>query len=112
MKSRRLVIIATLVFFAIVSVANAGEVPGNKPGGKVIDITLNQAMSNLGLVAAINQQVSINEVLNSTSIIYTAQVSYQDHLFQITGTHDQWISFFKMNRSGGSFTTGKIIKQN
>lgn len=95
MKSLKLAIIATFVVITMVSAANAGPVQNVKVS-KVVYVTLQQATKNLGLVAAIYQQVSIDEILNNPTLIFTANVSYQGFVFVITGTNDQWMLFFKL----------------
>jgi hypothetical protein len=97
MKSLKLAVIAVIVAITMVGTANAGTVPSsNKNPGKIINITLQQALSNPGLIVAISQQVTLDEVLRSPAVIYTAKVSYRGYTFQISGLHDQWILFFKM----------------
>lgn len=103
MKSLKVVMIAAIVAITMVGAANADSFSGsNKTIGKVINISLQQAMSNPGLVVAISQQVTIDEVLKSPSVIFTAKVSYKNYTFMISGLHDQWILFFKIINQTGS----------
>lgn len=96
MKSLKLAMIAGIVAITMVGAANAGIAPSsNKITGKVINITLQQAMSDLGLVAAIVRQVSLDEVLKSHSDIFVARVLYKNYTFEITGSRNQWILFFR-----------------
>jgi hypothetical protein len=113
MKTKRIVIIATLVTFMMMGVANATSSQGtNNKTGKVINLTLQEATKDLGLVAAIFSQVSIEEVLNSPSNIYIAKVSYQNNVYLISGGRSQWIFFFKMLEGVSSNTTNHIVKGN
>ena len=106
MKSLKLGMIAIFLTIAIVSAANAGPTQ-DKQVHKTIHITLAQASSNPGLIAAIYQQVPAEEFLNNPSKILTAKVEYQGFIFEITGTHDQWVLFFKMKNKELNNTVNK-----
>lgn len=111
MKSLKLGLIAIIVAITMVGIANAGPVSGNnKFAGKVISLTLEQAVTNLGLVAAISHQVTLEEVLSSPSIMYTAKVIYENYTFEITGSRDQWILFFKMINEVGIIVSSNTVK--
>jgi hypothetical protein len=112
MKTKRIVIIATLVTFVMMGAANATSFQGtNNNTGKVINLTLQEATKDLGLVAAIYSQVSISEVLNSPSFIFTAKVYYKNNIYMISGVRNQWISFFKLLEGVSSNTTNSVIKE-
>ena len=93
MKTLKLTILATILAFTMVSVANADGFK-IRPAQKVINITLVQAIQIPGLVSAMYQQIDPNS-LNTGQETYTFMVVYQDRHYRITGTHDQWIIFFR-----------------
>jgi hypothetical protein len=93
MKTLKLTILATILAFAMVSVANADGFK-TRPAQKVINITLLQAIQNPGLVSAMYQQIDPNS-LNTGQETYTFVVVYQGYNYRITGTHDQWMIFFR-----------------
>jgi hypothetical protein len=97
MKTLKLAMIGIIVAVTIVGVANAGPITdiNNKVTGKAINLTLQQAVSDLDLVAAIVQQVTLDDVLKSPSNIYVAKVIYKNQTYLISGGRDQWILFFK-----------------
>jgi hypothetical protein len=112
MKTKRILIIATLLTFMIMGAANATSFQGanNNKTGQVIRLTLQEATKDLGLVGAIFSQVSIQDVLSSASNIYVAKVSYKDNVYLISGARSQWVFFFKMLEGVSSNTTNSIIK--
>ena len=96
MKTLKLAVIATLVAFAMVSVANADGFTGKPKPIKVINLTLAKAMSIPGLVAAMNAQLEKEDILNGTLSTYVAEVTYNGVLYRISGTLLQWARFFQL----------------
>jgi hypothetical protein len=96
MKTLKLALVATLVAFAMVTVANAdGFQPKPKPI-KVINLTLEKAMLIPGLVAAMSAQIDRHEFLDGSHYVYVAEVKYNGATYRISGTLLQWIRFFKL----------------
>jgi hypothetical protein len=95
MKSLKLGMIAIFIALAMVSAAKTGSGGGNGTG-KINILTLHQASSNLALIAAIYQQVPYDEVLNSSQTVFAAKVIFEGQHYEIVGSLDSWIAFFKM----------------
>ena len=89
MKTVKLVMIATLLTFTAVSIANAGST------GKMNDINISfeKAIQNPGLVVAMHQQLN-GDFLSSDKTVYNVNVVYQNIIFRITGSRAQWEIFF------------------
>jgi hypothetical protein len=96
MKTLKLALVATIVAFAMVTVANAdGFQPKPKPI-KVVTLSLEKAMSIPGLVAAMYAQIDKSDLLNGMQHVYVAEVKYNGVLYRISGTVLQWLNFFRL----------------
>jgi hypothetical protein len=97
MKSLRFIAIAVLLATAIVNSASAGE-PRTNLTRNVIKVTLYEAIQSPGLVAAMHQQLTGGFLGGPAIHDITLRVTFEGHVYMITGTQDQWELFF---RSGG-----------
>ena len=96
MKTLKFALIATLVAFTMVSLANTDGFKSKPKVIKVVNLTFEKAMTNPGLVLAMYAQIDKDDFLNSTQHLYIAKVFYQGTFYQITGTLAQWVRFFMM----------------
>ena len=96
MKTLKLAVVATLVAFVMVSMASAdGFQPKPKPI-KVINLTLDKAMSIPGLVNAMYAQIDRDNFLDGIHYTFVAEVKYNGALYRISGTLFEWIRFFRL----------------
>jgi len=97
MKTLKLALLTTIVAFSFATVASAGGVTEKPKAGKVISLSLTQAMAMPGLAAAMYAGISRDELLTGGSqYVYTAVVVYNGITYRITGTLLQWIRFFQL----------------
>ena len=113
MKTFIFALVAAIVACTMVSLAYADGVqekpgPVKMPGmKKVVNIDFQKALTCPGLVKAMYQQVTKDEILHSTSHIFSAMVTYDGNTYCIRGTLDQWFKFLqrggisKVDRSKG-----------
>jgi hypothetical protein len=94
MKTLKIAMIATLVAFAMVSMANADGFTV-KPANKIVNLTLEQAFGVPGLVAAMYQQLN-SSFLEVELPSYTVKVEHAGVIYRITGTRAQWIVFIRL----------------
>lgn len=93
MKTMRIAVIATLVAFALATAANAD---GFKPNPKkVTNITIDKALQNPQLVVAMYAQLDPS-FLDNVQHLYVVKVVYNNTIFNILGSRQSWISFFKL----------------
>lgn len=93
MKTLKLLTIAILLATALVNTAKAGE-PQVYQASAVINLTFQQAIQVPGLVAAMYKQLN-GGFLGGPGIQYiTFQVTYQGHVYLITGSTKEWHLFF------------------
>jgi hypothetical protein len=96
MKTLKLVLIAALISTALVNSAYADD--AHQISGKnVIKLTYLQAIQSPGLVAAMHAQLSGGFLGGPALTNITLRVVYQNHVYMITGTQDQWDLFFRCN---------------
>lgn len=94
MKTLKFTVIAVLVAFTMASLASPDGFKGKPvPFKKVVNISLEKALGNPGLVAAMYDQVSKEEILNSMSYIFVAEVAYDGNIYRIAGTRPNWLRF-------------------
>jgi hypothetical protein len=93
MKTLKSAVIAVLLTFTVVGIAKSDGVGSIKPPKNVIYLTLQQAVQNPGLLAAMKQQLDPG-FLNTNQPSYTVSVNYQQYIVMITGTYQQWKLFF------------------
>ena len=93
MKSLKLLLIAAFIAAAMVNTANAG-IPKVNQTKQIIKITYTQAIQDAGLVAAMHQQLTGGFLGGPVIINMTFRVTFQNHVYLITGTSDEWTLFF------------------
>jgi hypothetical protein len=94
MKTLKFALIAAIVACTMVSLANEGGIKEKPAFKKIIVLTLQKAATNPGLVEAIYQQISRDDILNSPGHIFVAELVYQGNIYHIRGTLEQWIEFY------------------
>jgi len=93
MKTVKLIMITILLATAMVNNASADE-PRFNQASVVIKLTFQQAIQSPGLVAAMYKQLT-GGFLGGPGIQYiTFQVTYQNQVYRITGSTDEWSLFF------------------
>jgi hypothetical protein len=112
MKALKLALVATFVAFAMVTVANADGFKSKPKPIKVVNLTLEKAMTIPGLVAAMYAQIDKDELLNGTQHIYVAEVTYNGTLYRINGTLLQWIRFFRLQGDPPININGPVFGHN
>jgi hypothetical protein len=95
MKTLKLALFATLVAIAMVSVSRADEFKSKPKFVQKISMTIEQAVQDPGLVAAMYAQLNPADVLYFPSLPYFAEVKYNGAIYRISGTRTQWLRFFK-----------------
>jgi hypothetical protein len=99
MKSLKFALVAAIVACTMVSLAYADGIqekprPIPMPGvKKIVNIDFQKALTCPGLVKAMYQQVTKDEILHSQSHIFFAMVTYDGNTYRIKGTLDQWFKF-------------------
>jgi len=96
MKTFKLALVATLVAFALVTVANADGFKSKPKPIKVVNLSLDKAMSIPALVAVMVDQIDQEDFLAGSKLIYVATVTYNGVTYNISGTLLQWLNFFKL----------------
>ena len=96
MKTLRLIIIATFISFTMVSVGNVINLYHGVQTVKIVEITLEEAVQDPGLVSAMYQQLNAGYFLTgSYQQTYTLDVYYMNYTLRITGSLSQWKLFFR-----------------
>jgi len=94
MKTLKLTMVAAVVAFMMVGVANA-QVMREKPKfHSVIITTVEKAIQNPGLETAMYAQLNINDFLMYHPVVWTTQVTFRKCTYRISGTREQWHKFF------------------
>jgi hypothetical protein len=93
MKNVKSILIAAVLICTMINVATAGGF-SPKPK-KIVDITINQVFKYHGLVISMLQQID-PDFLNNNQQVYTVKVLHQGTLYLISGTYEQWVTFFKL----------------
>ena len=97
MKTLKIAVVTALVAFMMVNLSNA-QVVKEKPKFKVgVSMSLENAIKIPGLVRAIYQQVSQQDVISAHVHVYVAFVNYDGKVYRVSGTYDQWMNFFLMD---------------
>ena len=96
MKTVKLVIIATLVAFAMVTVASADGFKSKPKFTKMVNLTIDKAMQDQGLVAAMYAQLNEDDILHFALPPFIFEVNYNEAHYLISGTREQWIRFFRL----------------
>ena len=93
MKTLKIALIAALVACTMVSLASANVDGFHKQPKKMVGITIERAIQNPGLVIAMYQQLNPG-FLGNDQKIYRVNVTYQNTIYRISGTREQWKKFF------------------
>jgi hypothetical protein len=103
MKTTKLVTIMAVLAFAFTSLALHADGSKKKENRiKTLDLTLIQATQNPDLVVAMYQQLEI-PLIPPLEVPQALQVDYMGYIVTITGSYEQWVSFFHMqNINAGS----------
>ena len=98
MKTLKLLMIASFVTFTMVSYGNVINLESG-PTIRIVEISLEQAVENPGLVAEMYRQLDV-DMLDPASRkeIYTFDVYYQHFVVRITGTLSEWGLFFNSEK--------------
>ena len=94
MKTLKLVLIAAVVSFAMMSYADNSTQQVEKE--RIIRITLEQALTHHGLVCAMYQQLTPASLKLAKTGLYVATVKYSYRVFEIRGTKEAWAKFFRI----------------
>jgi hypothetical protein len=92
MKTLKLSLIVAFLTVAMAGYANMDTKP--LPSKKVVKITLTQALSEPGLVAAMREQVTMSFLKVEPNGLYVATVRYTNVVYKIYGTREAWVKFF------------------
>ena len=100
MKTLKCVLLAALFAIAMAGYASADEAPKFRVNksftSKIVKISFSQALMNPGLVNAMQAQLS-GTLLSPEKPVYVARVSYDNKLYLISGTYEQWSKFLGMH---------------
>jgi hypothetical protein len=95
MKTLKLALVATVVAFAMVSVASADGFKSKPPQfSKLVNITIDKALGNAGLVAAMYSQINPADIGPTGLPPFIFDVKYNGNIYRISGTRTQWLRFF------------------
>ncbi len=94
MKTVKIAVITLVLAFAALSIVNADGFVKKPPAKKIIHVTLVQAVQNPDLVIAMYQQLDPSFLITN-QYSYTKVVLFHNYLVSITGTHEQWVLFFR-----------------
>ena len=95
MKTLRFALIAAILSFAMISYAGNKQSP---PAKKIVHITLAQALTEPGLVAAMYAQLNMSFLKLEQPGFYSATVKYTNCIYKIYAPRQAWIRFF-INRT-------------
>jgi len=96
MKTVKFALIAAFIACTMVSLANTDGFKSKPKPIKVVNLTLEKAITIPGLVLAMYDQLSKEDVLANPQLNYVGEVTYNGVLFRISGSREQWIKFFRM----------------
>jgi len=98
MKATKIVMIAAIMIVAMLSqTAVATSEP--KYEERPIYLTIEQAMTDPGIVQIMHQQINRNFIQKrDKSGVYTAMVIYVGVKIYITGTYNEWYQFFMIKK--------------
>jgi len=95
MKTLKVVLVATMVAFAMVAAANADGFKSKPKFTNKVDITIENAVKNPGLVAAMYDQLNENDIGPLGLPPFIFDVKYNGAIYRISGTRIEWIRFFR-----------------
>lgn len=94
MKTVKIIMIATLLVFTTVSLTNADGFKA-KPKSNIIYLTVAQALEVPGLAAVMIRQLNPGFLGCRCQSIYSQRVIFLKVTYVISGTEQEWESFFK-----------------
>jgi len=97
MKTLKLALVATFVAFTMVTVASADDFKSKPKFTKAVNLTIEKAMQDPGLVAAMYAQIHEDDILHLGLPPFIFEVKYNGAIYRISGTRAQWIWFFRMH---------------
>jgi hypothetical protein len=103
MKIIKLVLIAAILTLSGVDILKADGYNGKPALSQIANLSLDKALRNPGLVAAMHQQLNYHMMNPHAGPTWTARITYHNNLYQITGTVEQWNDFFNWQRSTKKF---------
>jgi hypothetical protein len=92
MKTLKLAMVAALIACTMISMASTDN-GGKIVAKKVVNCTIEKALSDPGLRLAMTQQLNPS-FLKEEKLVYTVPVNYNGTLYRISGTRNQWLMFF------------------
>jgi len=95
MKTAKLVMIATLLSFTAVSIANSDGFIGRPIVKQAVSISIENALHNPGLENAMHQQLKASILYFFVGPTLTVDVKYIKVNYRITGSYGQWLEFFQ-----------------
>ena len=108
MKTLKVTLVATLVAFMMVGLANADGFT-EKPK-KVMLITITKAMQKPDLLATMYQKLDPS-FLNDIEHLYVVQVEHNWVVYRVLGSRQDWIRFFKMQDRAKCYKADALTSQ-
>jgi len=96
MKNLKLVIIATILVFSIVSVANADRITKLQQK-KSMEIRFEKVVQNPVMVRVMYQQLDASMINDNMVFRIKLRVFYKNVEYLISGTYEQWATFFNLH---------------
>ena len=100
MKTLKFALIALLIATAMVNSASADDIKSKPKFTKMVTLTIDKAIQDPGLVAAMYAQLDEKDILHFGLPPYIFEVKYNGALYLISGTLGQWIQFFRLKGVG------------
>ena len=95
MKTTKFVLIAAILSFALMSFTTNDPGPfGSDLNSGAVEISLQAAMQNAGLVKAMHLQIDRSFLQDDQAGLYIAYVKYNRRTYGISGSHAEWTRFF------------------
>jgi hypothetical protein len=94
MKTLKLTLVAALVAMMMIPVVNADGIKEKPRFNKSVNLSIENALKNPGLTAAMYSQVS-PDILKYPMPPITAVVKYSGAQYRISGTVAEWKQFFR-----------------
>jgi hypothetical protein len=95
MKSAKVILIATLLVFTTASLTNADGFKLQPKTNSVIYVSVMQALEVPGLASAMIRQINPDFLGCRCQAIYSKKVRFLNVTYVISGTEQEWESFFK-----------------
>jgi hypothetical protein len=93
------IVALTFASFSTTSVAKADQLTSNE---FILKITLEEALQNPDLVAAMRERISQDFLNSGESQTLTAHIYFGNVHVSITGTREQWILFLHPSSTSGT----------